>query len=177
MKFARSILFLICLGSGMCFAQIPNTGLVTVSRVTQNANVAIDFATIDFNTTGSGGVSNVLEAGMPYPGAGNSMWINYTYRQDGSNTNSPAAITVLANGIPAGVILTLVPMSISNSNLGTMNTVNRILQNNVPYQFITNIIPGYSGNGINNGFEVSYLIANPNNKSLNGISVEYSITY
>jgi len=178
-SFLNTLLFF-CLASSLSHAQVspPGSSLVTVDPETQNANVAIDFAIIDFNTTGSGSGSNVLEAGMPFPAVGNTMWVNYTYRQPGpDNLDTPAEINVLATGIPPGVTLTLVPIGISNSGFGNMPLVNQVLANNVTYNFITNISAGFSGNGINNGFEVSYLIDNPNNENLDTMNVEYSIGY
>jgi len=169
-----------CLGYTVSSAQIsaPESGLVSVSPEIQNSSVAIDFAIIDFNTSEGTGLSNVIEAGMPFPSMGNTMWVNYTYRQSGPvNSTIPAKIYVVATGIPPGVTLTLVPVGLSNSNFGTMPLVNQVLANNVAYNFITNIPAGFSGNGINNGFEVSYHIHNPENENLDYINVEYIIEY
>ncbi|MCT4700001.1 hypothetical protein [Tenacibaculum haliotis] len=175
----RTILLLLITSFTNTFAQVspPNTSLVAVPVVVQDAEVDIDFAIIDFNETPvTGGASSFIEAGLAFSGGGNTMWVNYTYRQNG-NSPSTASIDVEVSGLDPSVTFTLVPMLKAGTATGTMISGNQVLSNGTFSNFITGITEGFSGDGIGNGFQVSYLIDNPNNADLSGITVAYIIKY
>lgn len=174
----RTILLLLITSFTNTFAQVspPDTGLVIVPVVVQNVDVDIDFAILDFNETVVSGGASFIEAGLAFSGGGNTMWVNYTYRRNG-NSPGTASIDVEVSGLDASVTFTLVPMLKAGTATGTMMSGNQVLTNGTFSNFITGINEGFSGDGIGNGFQVSYLIDNPNNEDLSGITVTYIIKY
>ena len=177
----RTILLLLITSLTNTFAQgsptpPPGTNLVVVPDVVQNADVDIDFSIIDFNVTAVSSGTNIIEAGLAFSGGSNTMWVNYTYRQNG-NAPGTASIDVEVSGLDPSVTFTLVPLLKAGTATGTMMSGNQVLTNGTLSNFITGINEGFSGDGIGNGFQVSYLIDNPNNLDLSGITVTYTINY
>lgn len=176
----RTILLLLITSLTNTFAQVspPATSLVVVPNVVQNADVDIDFSIIDFNVTAVSSGTNIIEAGLAFSGGSNTMWVNYTYRQNGNAPGTDtASIDVEVSGLDPSVTFTLVPLLKAGTATGTMMSGNQVLTNGTLSNFITGINEGFSGDGIGNGFQVSYLIDNPNNVDLSGITVTYTINY
>ena len=176
----RTILLLLITSLTNTFAQVspPATSLVVVPDVVQNADVDIDFSIIDFNVTAVSSGTNIIEAGLAFSGGSNTMWVNYTYRQNGNAPGTDtASIDVEVSGLDPSVTFTLVPLLKAGTATGTMMSGNQVLTNGTLSNFITGINEGFSGDGIGNGFQVSYLIDNPNNVDLSGITVTYTINY
>ena len=176
----RTILLLLITSLTNTFAQVspPATSLVVVPDVVQNADVDIDFSIIDFNVTAVSSGTNIIEAGLAFSGGSNTMWVNYTYRQNGNAPGTDtASIDVEVSGLDPSVTFTLVPLLKAGTATGTMMSGNQVLTNGTLSNFITGINEGFSGDGIGNGFQVSYLIDNPNNIDLSGITVTYTINY
>ena len=176
----RTISLLLITSLTNTFAQVspPATSLVVVPDVVQNADVDIDFSIIDFNVTAVSSGTNIIEAGLAFSGGSNTMWVNYTYRQNGNAPGTDtASIDVEVSGLDPSVTFTLVPLLKAGTATGTMMSGNQVLTNGTLSNFITGINEGFSGDGIGNGFQVSYLIDNPNNVDLSGITVTYTINY
>ena len=156
----------------------------------QNSNLAsveiLPFAIVDIETDPSNGISfgvtaADLEAGLPVSGGGGAsgvnedLWLNFSFR---ANNYQPARIYVLTNQpIPAGMSIKVQIINTGtggdypknpNSNEITLNTSEQV----IVYDFGS----GYTGDGLNNGYQLRYTIDNTDGASLPpGFEVIYRI--
>lgn len=90
--------------------------------------------------------------------ANNKKWINFSSAVSGSKTRS-ISIKIDGGQVPPGIYLKLSTsnyMGIGKGVLGSPAGV--VTLSNTPQKIISNIKGAYTGNGINNGYELTYYL-------------------
>lgn len=117
-----------------------------------------------------GGVGTILEAGVaPSSGSGNAnentqFWINLSCRNE---SGRPATLSVGSNQKLTGnmkLYVEVIQVNIAGEMKGTPIT-GQIEINPGDKALITNISPGYTGDGQGIGYQLRYTLLNPQNKS------------
>ncbi|MFZ2284433.1 MAG: hypothetical protein WAV86_11195 [Lutibacter sp.] len=153
----KRLIFIIC---GFCaissFGQ-HNTGNINatfnLSRVAM-LDIKPDNSTITLNLVG-------IEAGEKAIMAttDNKKWINFSSAIE--STANPRSISIKIDGgqVPSGIYLKLSTSNSMGVGKGVLGSPAGILTlNSTPQTIISNIRGAYTGNGINNGYELTYYL-------------------
>ncbi|MDO6676790.1 hypothetical protein MK851_07950 [Tenacibaculum sp. 1B UA] len=149
-----------------------------------------EIAIVDLESGGSADITldataGVSEAGNPVnfgTVTNNSLWLNYTsILGNEANRSITAAIT---NGtVPAGISLNVTAAADAGNGDGTMGTSSGSVElSGTPQNFITGIGSAYTGNGISNGHNLTYVLGIADFSALDAdnsgalIEVTYTIT-
>tara|TARA_R110000764_G_scaffold168121_1_gene255333 strand:+ start:415 stop:996 length:582 start_codon:yes stop_codon:yes gene_type:complete len=131
-------------------------------------------------STGISGSADLtsLEAGLPFTGGANDLdglWLNFTHRAENFQN---AQIYVSTNQpVPNGMSI---KVKIINTGVGgdfpQNPTAGQITLSTTEKIIVKNFGNGYTGDGLNNGYQLKYIISNPNAISLpNGFEIIYRI--
>lgn len=168
-------------------ANDPNSFVFGGGQKSNTLSVEIlPIAIVDVETDPSNGISfgvntSDLEAGLPVLGGGSTsnvneqLWLNYSFRSENSQA---AKIFVASNQpIPTGMVI---KVQIINNGFGgdysvTPNT-NEIILSEIEQIIVYDFVNGYTGDGLNNGYQLRYTVENPNGNSLPaGFEIIYRI--
>ncbi|MEQ6122529.1 hypothetical protein [Reichenbachiella sp. MALMAid0571] len=126
-----------------------------------------------------GGAAADMEAGLPVTGgtAGSldNLWLNFTHR---ALNYQPARIYVSTNQpVPAGMTIKVQIISVGAGGDYPKNpNYNQITLSQADQVIVYDFANGYTGDGLNNGYQLSYTIDNPGGASLPaGFEVLYRI--
>lgn len=102
---------------------------------------------------------NVNEAGAPINAVtDNSKWVNYTSAVP-QFTNRSITAQLSGGTLPNGVVLTLTAANPSGSGSGTLGaSAGTVTLSNTPVVIINGIGGAYTGNGVNNGHQLTYTL-------------------
>ncbi len=127
---------------------------------------------------GGGGFPGSLEAGLPATGGGGvpeGLWMNFTYR---ALNYQPARIYVSTNQpVPAKMTIYVEIISTGAGGDFPKNPrFGKIKLKEKEQVIVDDFANGYTGDGVNNGYELSYTIENPDGVSLpDGFEILYRI--
>lgn len=165
-------------------ANDPNTFIFGGDQKTNTLTVEIlPIAIVDVEPDPSIGISGSadltsLEAGLPFTGAANNLdglWLNFTHRAENFQN---ARIFVSTNQpVPDGMTINV---EIINTGLGGDFPKNprfgQILIGTNEEVIVYDFANGYTGDGLNNGYQLKYTIDNPGAVSLpDGFEIIYRI--
>lgn len=189
-QFKNIVCILALLNASLILAQAPDPddyGVLGGDQKTTSGTISLSGISIvdvepDPGLGLSFGVSAAsLEAGLPASGGSGDginedLWLNFTYRSIGF---SPARIYVKTNlPLPSG--LTLKVQIISNSDPTNQFPLNPNLSeltlNESEQVIVYDFGSGYTGDGVNNGYQLRYTMENTSGASLpDGFQVVYEI--
>lgn len=175
MKLLIQVLTGIIVWSG---AAAQTTGTATVSFTLPVV------AIMDMESASSKNISLVLsgpaEAGnvVALPAANSALWLNLTSAVAASQTRRVTA--QILGSIPAGISVNLLVSGPSGSGGGGSargTPVSSVALNNAAQTVISNIGGAYTGNGVNNGFQLNYSAALQNYSQLRSGSGTFTVVY
>jgi len=127
---------------------------------------------------GGGGLPGSMEAGLPASAGGGvpeGLWMNFTHR---ALNYQPARIYVSTNQpVPAGMTIQVEIISTgTGGNFPKNPRYGKITLGQAEQVIVYDFANGYTGDGVNNGYELSYTIDNPGGVSLpDGFEILYRI--
>lgn len=124
--------------------------------------------------------SNPAEAGnaVALPATNSFLWLNLTSAVTASQTRRVTA--QVSGSIPAGISINLLVTGPSGSGGGGSargTPVSAITLNNSAQTMINNIGGAYTGNGVNNGFQLNYSATLQNYSQLRSGSGTFTVVY
>ncbi|WP_457616460.1 hypothetical protein [Lutibacter sp.] len=91
--------------------------------------------------------------------ANNSKWINFTSALSEEDSPRNLSIKIEDGAVPSGLYLKLETSDYTGSGKGQLGTPNKLITLNKSSQvIISNIGAAYTGNGVNNGFKLTYYL-------------------
>ena len=127
---------------------------------------------------GGGGLPGSMEAGLPASagdGLPEGLWLNFTYR---ALNYQPARIYVSTNQpVPDGITLSVKIISVGSGGDFPKNpNTAKIILGQAEQVIVYDFGNGYTGDGVNNGYELSYSIKNKGGVALpDGFEILYRI--
>jgi hypothetical protein len=149
-----------------------------------SANIAItvpSYALLDIapnNTAFSLNLIAPTEAGniATISASNSTKWINFTSAVGVGITRRVAA--QISGILPTGLNLKLIVATYAGAGAGTLGTsAGTLLLNGTPQTIISNIGGAFTGDGINNGYNLNYSLEISNYSLLRGQSSTFSIIY
>ena len=189
---SKIILSLLCITSLQMFAQPGNPIFGLTGETALNINFSpiaiLDLETSALNTDLNINLSPPSEAGAPIGSnplySNNSIWLNYTCANPVVSSRHIEA-HISSGTIPAGFELRLTVSSASGSGGGVRGTpanVGDVVLTTTPLSIITGINTAYTGNGANNGHQLSFSLHYDNSQygsissqTINNILITYTI--
>ena len=177
--FIKSIVLLTVIVSGLLFSW---SGVAQDTNETlNNLTVGIpQVALIDIeSSSGSSSISmtsaTTNEAGSKQLKArtNNSLWLNYSSVVGASEPARDVKVSIQSGSVPSGMLLAVKPSSYkSNSSqgagdYGVPSKTGYTFLDSVSRTIIENIGSTYTGNGVGNGHQLTYILQMNNNKSKN----------
>jgi len=124
-----------------------------------------------------------VEAGLPAHGeTENATWLNYTCCLESGDADRIITVNIGNGTVPAGLKITVTASAYSGTGSGTFGTPSgTITLSSLAQTLISGIRGAYTGNGINNGHQLTYNLEITNYSQLdfdnsNTIQVVYTIT-
>jgi len=98
----------------------------------------------------------------------NSKWVNFTSALSNNSSSRNLSIKIEDGNVPSGLYLKLNISNYSGSGKGSLGTkINSITLNENSQTIISNIRGAYTGNGLNNGYQLTYSLEIYDYKLLN----------
>lgn len=148
------IIFIIYINS--LFAQSAGNAQVNL-QLNQIAQVDLEpnNTAIVINIIAPSEAGQVAQVGV----SNNSKWINFTSAIPPSSGFRNVSASIVSGNVPAGILLKLRVAPYTGNGAGQLGSaINEIQLNNTLKTIISNIGGSFTGNGINNGFNLTYLI-------------------
>lgn len=148
---------------------IPEIAIVDIEPNNSSINLAV-------NVPAESGESVSLSK------ADASKWLNYTSAISPTGANRSVAAQISGNTIPEGLQLYLEASNYQGSGGGTLGkSTGKITLDNNPKTIVNDIGRSYTGNGSNNGHQLTYSLAIANYEALKGetsqqVTIIFTIT-